>query len=135
MSRKFQGSHEVNIPIDAILQDCAAWMDEITNAVGNELLREVRARAVRAFISRSGKLYGSIKKKKSKFDKDTHIVGAFWPTAHLIEFGHDIKVTKDGTVMGHVAASPFLGPAGQAVQDRLGQIVNGVVAPTIEVKQ
>lgn len=135
MSRKFQGAHEVSIPIEAILQEYAAWSDEITDAVANELLREVRAQARRAFISRSGKLYGSIRKKKSKFDKDTKIVGAFWPTAHLIEGGHDIKVSKDGAVLGHVAATPFLGPAALAVQDRLPQIVNGIVAPTIEVKQ
>ncbi len=135
MARFFQGASKASIPIDEIVNEYAAWTDEIVNAVGAELLKEMRAQAKRAFISRSGKLYRSIKKKKSRFDKNTVVVGAFWPTAQLIEDGHDIKVSKDGTVLGHVAASPFAAPAENAIRERLPQIINNVVGvPTVEVK-
>jgi hypothetical protein len=127
MSRRFQGANEVNIPIEDILREYAAWTDEIVKAVGDELLKETRAKARTAFADRSGKLRKSIRRKKSKFDKEMHIVGAFMPHAHLIEFGHDVKVSKGGRVVGHAKAHPFLREAEKAVRDRLPEIVRKVV--------
>jgi phage gpG-like protein len=121
--------HEANIPVEAILQDCAAWTDEIVQAVSGAALKETRARAGAAFRNLSGNLRKSIRRKKSKLDKDTQLVGAFAPHAHLIEFGHDVKVSKDGAVVGHAPARPFLGPAADAVADRLPEIINGAVGP------
>jgi hypothetical protein len=135
MARRYQGAHEANIPIDAILQDCGAWVDDIVKAVSDELLKETRARAGAAFKNKTGNLRKSIRKKKSKLYKDSQIVGAFAPHAHLIEFGHDVKVSKDGRVVGHAQARPFLGPASDAVRGRLRGIVEGMGIPVIEVKQ
>lgn len=136
MPRKFHGAHETSIPIDAILEECAAWADEIVEATGDEVLKETRKRAGTAFWDDSGELRKHIKKKKSVLDKDTHIVGAFWPNAHLVELGTDLRVNKQGKSSGHMPASPFLGPAAEAVKERLPDIVNNVVGvPTIEVKK
>ena len=135
MSKQYNGSHEVNIPIDAILDEYAAWSDEIVEAVGREVLKETRQRAKGAFDDKTGLLRKKISRKKSRFDKDTHIVGAFAPHAHLVEFGSGVRVDKRGKVSGHMPASPFLGPAGEAVQGRLHEIAESVVSPTVEVKK
>ena len=134
MPRQYMGAHEANIPIDEIMKEYAAYSDEIVEAIGDEMLKEVRASASTAFADKKGTLRKSIKKKKSKFDKDTHIVGAFAPHAHLVEFGTNIRVDRRGKVSGHMPARPFLGPARDAVVDRLASIVNSVTAPTVEVK-
>lgn len=133
--KAFMGAQEAEVPLEDILSVYAAWTDEIVKAVGDELLKETRARARTAFTNRTKTLRSRIRRKKSKFDKATHIVGAFAPHAHLIEFGHDIKVDKGGAVLGHVAARPFLGPAADAVRARLPDIVNNVVGlPTVKVQ-
>ena len=124
-----------SIPIEAITAEVAAYVDDILEAVGNELLKEVKTRAATAFTTRKGRLIKSIKKSKSKFAPDTVLVKATDPKAHLIEHGHDVKVRKDGKVLGHAPAFPFMGPAEDAVRDRLPDIINNVVgALTIEVK-
>lgn len=123
---------EVLISIDAILQEYAAWADEIVESVADELLREAKNNAATAFVSRSGKLRKSIKKKKSQFNEGSVLVGATAPQAHLVEHGHNVTV-KDGRVVGHAAAHPFLGPAAEAVKERLPQIVSRVVTPTVVV--
>jgi len=104
--------------------------------VGNELLKEVRKNAASAFTTRKGRLIKSIKKAKSKYAPDTILVKATDPKAHLIEHGHDVKVRKDGAVLGHAPAFPFMAPAEEAVRARLPEIINNVVGPlTIEVKR
>ena len=124
-----------SIPIEAITAEVAAYVDDILEAVSDELLKEVKARAATAFTTRKGRLIKSIKKSKSKFAPDTVLVKATDPKAHLIEHGHDVKVRKDGKVLGHAPAFPFMGPAEDAVRDRLPDIINNVVgALTIEVK-
>ena len=124
-----------SIPIEAITAEVAAYVDDIIEAVSDELLKEVKARAATAFTTRKGRLIKSIKKSKSKFAPDTVLVKATDPKAHLIEHGHDVKVRKDGKVLGHAPAFPFMGPAEDAVRDRLPDIINNVVgALTIEVK-
>jgi hypothetical protein len=132
--KPFMGAHEANIPIEEIVREYAAWTDEIVEAVSKELLKEVRARAKTAFKDVSGRTRKHIRRKKSKYDKDTHIVGMFWPTAHLIEFGTGVRVDKRGKVSGHMPASPFLAPAEEEIRSRMKQIVERVVAPTYEVK-
>ena len=136
MSRRYLGASEVNIPIDSILAEFAAWKDELVDAVGKELLREVRSNADVDFYDQTGNLRASIARKKSKYDKDTHIVGAFAPHAHLVEFGTDVRVSKKtGKVSGHMPATLFMTAAGQAVEARLGEIVKGAVAPKVVVKK
>ena len=135
MPRRFAGSHEVDIPIDDIMREYAAYADEIVQAVSNELLREVRKNARNDFTDRSGLLRASVRKKRSKFDKETHVVGAFAPHAHLVEFGSELRVSKKtGKVSGHMPATLFLTAAGQSVEGRLAEIVRSVVEPTVEVK-
>jgi hypothetical protein len=124
------------IPVDAIAGEVAAYADDIIKAVAKEVLAETKRNAARAFENRSGRLYKSIKAEKSRYNDQTMLVKATSPQAHLIEYGHDVKVKKGGVVVGHVAARPFLGPAMDAVRDRLPDIINNVVGPlTIEVKQ
>lgn len=136
MPRVYKGASEANIPIDDILEEYAAWSDEIVKAVGDELLKETRRRAKDTFGNHKGNLRKSIKKKRSRFDKDTHIVGAFAPHAHLVEFGTALRVNKKGKTSGHMPALPFLGPARDAVAGRLEEIVRKAVdEPTITVKK
>jgi hypothetical protein len=123
----------VNINIEGIVSEYAAYADELVDAVADEMVREARTQAGTAFTSRSGGLKRSIKKKKSRFDPDTKIVQASAPHAHLIEHGHDI-VTHGGVVIGHTAAHPFMATAEAAVTARLPEIVASVTAPTVEVK-
>lgn len=124
-----------SIPIEAITAEVAAYTDDILEAVGNELLKEARKNAAAAFTTRKGRLIKSIKKAKSKFAPDTILVKATDPKAHLIEHGHDVKVRKDGRVLGHAPAFPFMSPAEEAVRARLPEIINNAVGPlTIEVK-
>ena len=131
----YQGAHEAAIPVEAITAEVAAWSDDIVKAVADELLKEARKNAETAFADKSGKLRKSLGKKKSKFGSDTMIVQASAPHAHLVERGHNVKVKKDGRVLGHAAAHPFLGPAAEAVRARLPEIINNVVGElTIEVK-
>lgn len=135
MPRQFQGAHETGIPVDAIMREYAAWSDEIVKAIGDAMLRATKDRALSAFKDKTGVLRARIRRKKSRFDKDTTIVGAFAPHAHLVEFGHDLKVEKGGAVVGHVPAHPFLSPAAESVRGNLTQIVGSVVPPTVEVKR
>lgn len=136
MARRLnQGTHEVDIPISEIMAVYGEWANEIVKAVSDELLKEVRAKAQAAFKDRSGKLRKSIRKKKSKFNEDTYIVGAFAPHAHLVEHGTKVRVDSRGRVSGHMPASPFLAPAEESVRTRLAQIVNKVVVPSVVVKK
>lgn len=131
--RKYQGKHEVNIPVTEIVMEFAAWADEIEQEIARELLKETRKNAQTAFGDVSGKLRLAIKRKPSRFDKGVLIVGAFAPHAHLVEFGHDMEV-HGAVVANHVPAHSFLATAGDAVQARLREIATGVAMPTIEVK-
>lgn len=133
--RPYQGAHDAAIPIEAITAEVAAYTDDILEAVGSELLKEVRKNAATAFTTRKGRLIKSIKKSKSRHTPDTILVKATDPKAHLIEHGHDVKIRKDGAVLGHAPAFPFMGPAEDSVRERLPEIINNVVGSfTIEVK-
>lgn len=133
--RPYQGAHDAAIPIEAITAEVAAWADDIVKAVADELLNEARKNARSAFQDKSGKLRKSIGKKKSKFGETMMIVQASMPHAHLVERGHNVKIKKDGRVLGHAPAHPFLGPAADAVRERLPEIINNVVGNiSIEVK-
>lgn len=118
---------KVNIPIDEILKVVGAWSEDIVKAVSSELVKETKSTAKTAFKDKTGTLRKSIKNKKSRFDKDGRVVGAFAPHAHLVEYGHDVKLSKDGDVVGHAAAHPFLTPATNAVKGRLPEIIKKVV--------
>lgn len=135
MPRQYQGAHEVSIPIEDILKECAAWSDEIVEAVSKELLREVRAQAKLAFKDKTKLLRRKIMRKKSKYDKDTVIVGAFAPHAHLVEFGHKLTAAKNGRVIGHTPAHPFMSIAQKAVEARLESIAAQVSPFDVEVKK
>jgi len=135
MSKSRGPGASANIPIEAITTEVAAYSDEIVRVVANEVLKEARKNAGLAFVDRSGKLSRSIRATKSKFNKDSMVVKATAPHAHLVEHGHAVKVEKGGRVVGHAAAHPFLGPAVESVRDRLPSIINNVVGPlAIEVK-
>ena len=134
MSRHYKGSHEVNIPIQAILDEYAAWADEVAEAVADEVVLEAKAEAAFKFEDHTGLLRKNIKKRKSKFKKGTYIAGAFAPHAHLVEFGSGVRVDKHGKASGHMPAAHFLRRAGEAVERRLPEIAASVVPPTVEVK-
>jgi phage gpG-like protein len=137
------GAHEVKIPIDDILREYAAYADEIVEAVAKEALKETRKYARTAFKDKTGLLRAKIGRKRSKYDRNTQIVGAFAPHAHLVEFGHAM-LKHDGTPtkvdawfgeVDHVPAHPFLSKASRAIQARWREIAESVVAPTTEVKR
>ncbi len=129
-------SASVSIPIGAIMEEYAAWAEEIVEAAADEALREARKNAQTAFTSRTNRLYKSIKKAKSRHGDNTILVKATDPKAHLIESGHDVRVKKGGEVVGHAAARQFMGQAEEAIRARLPEIINNVVGiPTIEVKK
>ncbi len=133
--REYQGKVDVALPIDEILEQYNAWADEIVEAVSKEAVKEIKRFAPLAYTRETGGLDKSIKRKKSKIKRGMAVAGAFAPHAHLIEFGHNIVVGKNGNVVGHVAAQPFVRPAEQAVRDRLSQIVNEVMKDkTVVVK-
>ena len=135
MARVHGPGATASIPIEAITAEVAAYTDDIVQAVADELLRETRKNAATAFTTRKGRLIKSIKKAKSRLNPDSVLVKATDPKAHLIEHGHNVKVRKDGAVLGHAPAFPFMGPAEDAVRARLPQIINDAVgALVIEVK-
>lgn len=88
-----------------------------------------RAKASTAFVDKTGHLRKTIRvAKPTKADLDAEggqeirIVRASAPHAHLVEDGHAM-VTKDGQVVGHVPAHPFLGPARDSVANEAEAIV------------
>lgn len=120
-------SVEVAINMESIMRQYSHIADEIVRAVAAEMLKETRRHARMAFTNRSGKLWKSIKRKKSKIHPNQVIVGAFAPHAVLIEYGHAM-VDHAGHTAGHVAARPFLRPAKAAVEARLTDIVNRILS-------
>lgn len=133
--QSYQGKADVALPIDEILEQYSAWADEIVDAVADEAAKEIKARAPQAYTRRTGNLDRSIKKKKSKVKRGTAVAGAFAPHAQLVEYGHDLKVTKGGEVLGHVPAHPFVRPAEQAVREKLSRIVGEVMKDKTVVVQ
>lgn len=126
----------VSIPVEEIIGVYGAWIDEVCRAIANELVRETRKNARTAFDNRTRNLYRSIKRKKSKINKDQWLVGAFAPHAHLVESGHRLTVGKNGRVVGHVPPHPFFEPAIEAVKARLPQIVGEAAGvPTVTVEK
>lgn len=90
--------------VDQILEIIDQNVSEIASLV------ESSARSTSAFADKTGKLRGSIKKKKSKFEYGGYIVVARAPHAHLIEYGH--VMIAWGRITGkRVPAHPFMRPA------------------------
>lgn len=127
----FQGVAEVVIPIEEVISEFSAWADEIIDAVATEAVSEIKRQASLNFISRTGNLYRSIKKKKSRRVKGMAIAGAFAPHAHLIERGHDLVLGKNGRVVKHIPARPFVRAAENSITARLPEIVDSVMSDKI----
>ena len=123
------GKAEVHIPVAEIAAEYEAWLPEIVNEVAKELLIETKAQAVSApFEDHTGYLRKSIRRRKSRFDKNAVIVGAFAPHTHLVEYGTSLrKSPKTGKTSGHMPATPFMRRAAEKVRDRLPEIIARVV--------
>ena len=95
----------VDVDIDAITADVREMMEPQLEYLAERVADE--ARRTSEFADKTGELRRSISAKKSKFEDGGYIVIAKAQHAHLVEFGH-VQVTKNGDVVGSVAARPFL---------------------------
>ena len=94
----------VDESLEEIMTFVAANLEEVASEV------ESAAKTTAAFADKSGKLRGSIKKSKSKYEDGGFIVAAKAPHAHLVEFGH--VMIAWGRITGRrVPAHPFMRPA------------------------
>lgn len=92
-----------------------AQLDEISDAINAKLediatLVRDEAKATSEFADKTGKLRGSIRKRKSRFEGGGYIVEAKAPHAHLVELGHVLIAW--GHITGkRVPPHPFMRPA------------------------
>ncbi len=125
-----KSSPEVNIPIEEIMKVYGVWANDIAKALADRAIKEIRNNS-KQFNKKTGYLRESIKRKKSKYSTDTYIVGALAPHAHLLEYGH--AIVKNGVVVGHTPARPFVEPAESVVEQEVENIAKSVIGD-IEVK-
>ena len=127
MSRKhtpYQGATDVIIPIDEIYTMYCGWADVILDKLASSAVEKIRRNA-RQFKVKTGILKKRIGKKRSKYDRLSYIAGANAPHAHLLENGH--AIVKNGIVLGHVPARPFVKPAEDEVKQEIMEVVKEVL--------
>lgn len=86
MSKYEAKGYQIDLDLDAILKEVAAYTDEGVKAIAEEV--ELRARRTDQFTDKTGKLRRSISKKKAKGDDAAYYVVATAPHSHLVEIGH-----------------------------------------------
>lgn len=115
----------VEIDLEAVMKEVSLASEEGIKAVAEEAKN--RAKSSASFIDRSGKLRKSIKversKKRRKEGETVYLLRVSAPHAHLIERGHAM-VTRNGEVVGHVPARPFLQPAADSVMAEAEQLMD-----------
>jgi len=95
---------------DETLAEVHRVIDNNLEKVAN--LVETSAKTSSAFSDKTGKLRGSIKKSKSRYEDGGYIVVAKAPHSHLVEYGHVMLTAKGApTKLGRVPAHPFMRPA------------------------
>lgn len=120
---------QVNIPINKILQTYGAWAHDIAEALTDKAVVEIRKQATQ-FGIKTGNLRKGIGKRESRFN-DGFVAGSFMPHTHLLEYGH--AVVRNGEVVGHAPAYPFVEPAEMAVRQEIGNVAKSIIGD-VEVK-
>ena len=125
---------DVDIDIGAIVEEVKKATKAGLRAVAEDVAS--RARATSAFSDKSGALRRSIRVEDPDPDVPLLLVKAggytatdnYAPHAHLIEYGH-AQVTKDGRLVGHTPARPFMGPARDAAMQQAGEVAAAAIGP------
>ena len=90
-----------------------------------------KAKASTAFRDKTGRLRQSIWIYRSKYKDGGYVVYVKAPHSHLVEFGHDLVVEKDGTVVKHVpnyvTGTHFLRKARNAVRRKVDTILQDMM--------
>lgn len=121
----YEGTTDVFIPVSAIMQRYSAWTDEVLDKLGDIAAAEIKKNA-QIFKKDTGNLIRSIKKRKSRLMENSVIAGAMAPHAHLLEEGH--AIVRNGNVVGHVPARPFVKPAEEFTRTKIQEVVNEVLS-------
>ena len=90
----------VDIPIEEIRAGVRAEIDSDLGGIAAQVFE--KAKASTAFRDKTGRLRQSIWIYRSKYKDGGYVVYVKAPHSHLVEFGHDLVVEKDGTVVKHV---------------------------------
>lgn len=130
-------SHGVDVQIDtaSIRDELMQEFDGIFSEIASDITAKIKVPG--AYFNdtkesketgRGGHLRDQVQHFKSKFGiEGGHIVYADAYHAHLVEFGHDLTVEKDGTVVKHipnyVRAKSYLRKAKASVTRRIDQML------------
>jgi len=138
-TRQHQGTHDVGIPIDYIMDQYGEYLEEILKKCSSFAASEIKKNAKKfenssmsanlgvKWWKNSGNLKSRIKGKRSRFNQQQYIAGASAPHAHLLEYGH-IKWLWGENTGEHVPASPFIRPAEQTLLSNIDAIIQSVLS-------
>jgi len=119
----------VDIPIEDIRAGVRAEIDSALGTVAAQVYE--KAKATTAFRDKTGKLRRSIWIYRSKYENGGYVIYVKAPHSHLVEFGHDLVVEKDGTVVKHVpnyvTGTHFLRKARNAVRRKVDTILQDMM--------
>lgn len=122
------------IPVKEIVRDVEIWWSAQQDEIANAMLKKLRQNIDRKTKRKTGNLRKSVRKRRSKTDKNVIMAGAWAPHAHLIEMGHRLTTPPrgKGKVIGHVAPKSFFRPAEDELKAELAELIDDI---TIEVKR
>lgn len=119
---RIEGFDEVRELLETVRNRVPEKYEEVLESVS----RKIEVDAKQRIDSKTGKLEGSLRRKKKTSNNVTSYEisagGQTAPHAHLVEFGHR-QVSKSGEVVGDVPARPFLR---SAFEDNKEDIVNEI---------
>jgi len=122
------GASKLKLQLERLSDNLAAETLERAALAGAEIVREDASRRA---PRQTGKLARSIVAEvasKSRNEVSVHVgpsEDAFY--GMFVEFGHAIKKSRKGSVLGHVPAKPFLRPAFDENEDRVKNEVGRVL--------
>jgi hypothetical protein len=119
----------VDIPIEEIRAGVRAEIDSDLGGIAAQVFE--KAKASTAFKDKTGRLRQSIWIYRSKYKDGGYVVYVKAPHSHLVEFGHDLVVEKDGTVVKHVpnyvTGTHFLRKARNAVRRKVDTMLQDMM--------
>lgn len=139
MRRENLHTHELGIPVDSIIAEYDAYLEEICSKCASFAIKEMKKNVKRFYRpdmsagnkkrwrSVTGNLRAGIRRKRSLFNKKQYIAGCSSPHAHLLEYGHSLWIHGKQTEY-YVPAYPFIRPAERTLQENLQQIIDGVLS-------
>ena len=137
--RRYQGSSDVAIPVDEIMDVYGEYLDQILKKCSRFAVAEISKNAKKFYKpdvsgnlnpkwwDNTGNLAESIKSKRSRYNRKQCVAGASAPHAHLLEYGH-AKYLWGKETGEHVPGSPFVRPAEQALLENLDAIIQSVLS-------